>query len=74
MNKLKGIFTAQTMNIKFEDYCNCLFRGEYQKACDSYKICSISLGMYLQKAPKTILSAFGEKRWCTYKIETTLWN
>ena len=30
-NKLKGISKSQSKSIKFEDYYNCVFGGEYQK-------------------------------------------
>ena len=32
-NKLKGISKTQSKLIKFEEYYNCLFDGEYQREC-----------------------------------------
>ena len=37
-NKIKGISKSQSKHIKFEEYYNCLFGGEYQKECDNYNI------------------------------------
>ena len=37
-NKLKGISTSQSKHIKFEDYSNCLFDGEFQKEYDKDNI------------------------------------
>ena len=37
-NKIKGISKSQSEHIKFEEYYNCLFGGEYQKECDNYII------------------------------------
>ena len=36
-NKLKGISNSQSNIIKFEEYYNCLFGGEYQKEKNSYE-------------------------------------
>ena len=47
-NKLKGISKSQSTPIKFEEYYNCLYGGEYQKECDNYIIRSINYEMYLQ--------------------------
>ena len=32
-NQLKGIPKSQSKHIKFGEYYNCLFGGEYQKEC-----------------------------------------
>ena len=60
-NKLKGISKSHSRHIKFEDYYNCLFGGEYQKECDNYIIRSLSHEMYLQKVRKSTLSIFDDK-------------
>ena len=41
-NKLKGISKSQSKHIKFEEYYNCLFDGEYQRECNIYIIRSIN--------------------------------
>ena len=61
-NKLKGISKSQSKHIKFEEYYNCLFGGEYQKECDKYIIRSINDEMYLQKSKKSTISIFDDKR------------
>ena len=61
-NKLKGISKSQTKNIRFEEYCNCLFGGDYQKECDNFVIRSLNHDIFLQKVTKISLSAFDEKR------------
>ena len=48
-NNLKGISNTQTKSIKFEEYYNCLFDGDYQKECDKYIICSIYYTMFNRK-------------------------
>ena len=35
-NKLNGISKSQSKHIKFGEYYNCLFAGEYQKDCDNF--------------------------------------
>ena len=42
LKKLKGISKSKSKHIKFEEYYNCLFGGEYQKDCDNYIIRSIN--------------------------------
>ena len=51
-NKMKGISKSQSKHIKFEEYYNCLFGGEYQKECDNYIIRSINHEMVLQEIKK----------------------
>ena len=48
-NKLKGISKSQSKHIKFEEYYNCLFGGEYQKECGNYVLRSINHETCLQK-------------------------
>ena len=48
-NKLKGISKSQSKHIKFEEYYNCSFGGEYQKECDNYILRSINHEMHLQE-------------------------
>ena len=55
-NKIKGISKSQSKHIKFEDFYNCLFGGEYQKECDNYIIRSLNHEMYLPKVKKSTLS------------------
>ena len=57
-NKLKGISKSQSKNIKFEEYYNCLFGGDYKKECENFIIQSINHDMYLQKVTKNSISAF----------------
>ena len=47
-NKIKGISKSQSKHIKFEEYYNFLFGGEYQKECNSYILRSINHEMVLQ--------------------------
>ena len=61
-NKLKCISESQSKHIKFEEYYNCLFGGEYQKECDNYIIRSINHEMYLQHITKSTISIFDDKR------------
>ena len=35
-NKLKGVSKSQSKHFKFEEFFNCLFGGEYQKASENY--------------------------------------
>ena len=51
-NKIKGISKSQSKHIKFEEYYNCLFGGEYQKECNNYIIRSINHEMVLQEIKK----------------------
>ena len=55
--KLMSISEYQSKSIKFEEFCNCLVRGEFEKKCDGYVIHSINYGMYLQKVFKNSVSA-----------------
>ena len=72
-NKLKGISKSQSKNIKFEEYYNCLFGGDYKKECENYIIKSMNHEMYLQKVTKNSLSAFDEKRCYLNNIESIPW-
>ena len=73
-NKLKGISKSQSKHIKFEEYYNCLFGGEYQRECNNYIIRSINHEMVLQKIKKTTLSIFDDKRCYINNIESKPWN
>ena len=48
-NKLKGISKTQSKHIKFEEYYNCSFGGEYEKECENYISRSINHEMYNQE-------------------------
>ena len=61
-NKLKGISKPYSKNIKFEDYSNCLFGGEFQQECDNNILRSVNHDMYVQKVEKSTLSIFDDKR------------
>ena len=74
INKLKGISKSQTKDIKFEEYYNCLFGGDYKKECDNYVIRSINHNMYLQRVSKNSLSAFDEKRCYIDNIHSIPWS
>ena len=73
-NKIKGISKSQSKHIKFEEYYNCLFGGEYQKECNNYIIRSINHEMVLQKVTKSSLSIFDDKRCYLNKTESKPWN
>ena len=73
-NKIKGISKSQSKHIKFEEYYNCLFGGEYQKECDNYIIRSLNHEMYLQKVKKSKLSLFDDKRCYIIETESIPWN
>ena len=73
-NKIKGISKSQSKHIKFEEYYNCLFGGEYQKECDNYIIRSINHEMVLQEVKKSTLSIFDDKRCYINNIESRPWN
>ena len=73
-NKIKGISKSQSKHIKFEEYYNCLFGGEYQKECDNYITRSHNHEMYLQKVRKSTLSIFDDKRCYKNETESTPWN
>ena len=51
-NKIKGISKAQSKHIKYEEYYNCLFGGEYQKECNNFISRSIHHEMHLQEIKK----------------------
>ena len=57
-NKIKGISKSYSKNIKFEEYYNCLFGGEYQKECDNYILRSNNHEMYLQNMKKILIFYF----------------
>ena len=69
-NKIKGISKSQSKHIKFEEYYNCLFDGEYQKECNNYIIRSINHEMVLQEVKKSTLSIFDDKRNYINNIES----
>ena len=73
-NKIKGISKSQSEHIKFEEYYNCLFGGEYQKECNNYIIRSINHEMVLQEVKKSSLSIFDDKRCYINKTESIPWN
>ena len=73
-NKLKGISKSQSKNIKFEEYKKCLDGEKYQHECDNYIIRSINQEMVLQKAKKSTLSIFDDKRCYINNIESVPWN
>ena len=73
-NKIKGISKSQSKHIKFEEYYNCLFGGEYQKECDNYIIRSINHEMVLQEVKKSTLSLFDDKRCYINNIKSIPWN
>ena len=72
--KIKGISKSQSKHIKFEEYYNCLFGGEYQKQCDNHIIRSLNHEMYLQKVKKSTLSLFDDKRCYIKETEIIAWN
>ena len=73
-NKLKDISKSQSKHIKFDEYKNCLFGGEYQNECDNYIIRSINHEMVLQEVKKPTLSIFDDKRCYINNIESKPWN
>ena len=73
-NKIKGISKSQSKHIKFEEYYNCLFGGEYQKECNNYIIRSIIHEMVLQEVKKSKLSIFDDKRCYIKETESMPWN
>ena len=73
-NKLKGISKSQSKHIKFEEYYNCLFDGEYQRECNNYIIRSINHEMVLQEVKKSTLSQFDDKRCYIKETESIPWN
>ena len=73
-NKIKGISKSQSKHIKFEEYYNCLFGGEYQTECNNCIIRSINHEMVLQEVKKSTLSIFDDKRYYKNNIESKPWN
>ena len=73
-NKLKGISKSQSKHIKFEEYYNCLFDGEYQRECNNYIIRSINHETVLQEVKKSTLSQFDDKRCYINETESIPWN
>ena len=74
INKLKGISKSQSKHIKFEEYYNRLFGGEYQEECDNYLIKPINHEMVLQEVKKSTLSLFDDKRCYINETECIPWN
>ena len=72
--KLKGISKSQSMNIKFEEYYNCLFGREYQQECNNYNIRSINHELVLQEVKKSTLSFFDNKRCYINNVESIPWD
>ena len=72
-NKIKGVSKSQSKHIKFEEYYNCLFGGEYQRECNNCIIRSINHEMVLQEK-KSTLSYFDDKRCYINIIESIPWN
>ena len=73
-NKTKGISKSQSEHIKYEEYCNRLFGGQYQKECNNYFIRSINHEMVLQEVKKSTLSIFDDKRCYINETESIPWN
>ena len=73
-NKIKGISKSQSKHIKFEEYYNCLFGGDYQRECSNYIIRSINHEMVLQEVKKSTLSLFDDKRCYINNIKSIPWN
>ena len=73
-NKIKGISKSQSKHIKFEEYYNCLFGGDYQRECNNYIIRSINHEMVLQEVKKSTLSIFDDKRCYINETESKPWN
>ena len=61
-NKLKGFSKSYSKYIKFEEYYNCFFGGEFQQECDNYILRSVNHDVYLQRLKKFTLSIFDDKR------------
>ena len=73
-NKIKRISKSRSKHIKFEEYFNCFFGGEYQKECDNCIIRSLNHEMYLQKVKTSTLSLFDDKRCYINETESIPWN
>ena len=68
--KLKGVSKSQSKHIKFEEYYNRLFGGEYQRECCNYILRTINHEMHLQEIKKSTLSIFDDKRCYINNIES----
>ena len=73
-NKLKGISKSQSKHIKFAEYYNCLFDGEYQRECNNYIIRSINHEMVLQEVKKSTLPIFDDKQCYIDETESKPWS
>ena len=73
-NKIKGISKSQSEYIKFEEYYNCLFGGEYQREFNKYIIRSINHEIFLQELKKSTLSIFDDKRCYINETKSIPWN
>ena len=73
-NKIKGISKTQSKHIKFEEYYNCLFGGDYQRECNNYIIRSINHEMVRQEVKKSTLSLFDDKRCYINNIKSVPWD
>ena len=73
-NKFQVVSKSQSKHIKFEEYYNCLFGGEYQKDYYSYRLRSINHEMYPQEVKKSTLYIFDDKRCYINNIERKPWN
>ena len=73
-NEIKGISKSESKHIKFEEFYNCLFGGEYQKECYNYIIRSLNHEMYLQKVGKSTLSLSDDKRCYINETESIPWG
>ena len=73
-DKIKGISKSQSKHIKFEEYYNCLFGGQYQKEGNNYIIRSINHEMVLQEVKKSTLSLFDDKRCYINNIKSIPWD
>ena len=73
-NKIEGISKSQSKHIKFEEYYNCLFGGEYQRECNNDIIRSYNHEMVLQEVKKSTLSIFDDKQCYIIIIESIPWN
>ena len=72
--KLEALSKSQSKHIKFEEYYNCLFGGEYQKKCVNYIIRSLNHQMYLRRVKKFTLSQFDDKRCYINETESLPWK
>ena len=72
--KLKRVSKSQSKHIKFDEYYNCLFGGEYRQECDNYKFRSLYHELYLQRVKKSTLYQFDDKRCYKNETESIPWN